>query len=131
MNTKWIMTITALLFAIIGIFLSFAPDYVMTLMKISPNPVTQLVLQLLGATYYAFAMLNWMAKGSIIGGIYNRPVSVANFTHFLIGGMALARAAFGHYNLPMIVGVFAGFYIVGALIFGLMLSKHPGPKSED
>jgi hypothetical protein len=36
-------------------------------------------------------MANWMAKDSIIGGIYARPLSLGNFTHFLIGGLALVK----------------------------------------
>jgi len=50
---------------------------------------------LLGALYVDFAMLNWMVKGSLIGNIYNRPVAVANFTHFLVGGLALAKGVMG------------------------------------
>src|SRR5476651_1054082 len=111
MNTKLIMTATAILFAIIGVFLTFAPDYVMTLMGIDPNKGIELILQLVGAAYYAFAILNWMAKGAIIGGIYNKPKALANFTLFLIGGMAITRAGFGNNGLPKIVSVLGGFYV--------------------
>jgi len=31
-------------------------------------------MQIIGSFYFAFAILNWMSKGSIIGGIYNRPI---------------------------------------------------------
>lgn len=128
MNTKLIMTVTAILCAVIGIALTFAPDYVMTLMGISPNKGIELILQLLGATYYAFAILNWMAKGAIIGGIYNKPIAIANFTHFFIAGMALSKASFYTKSLPVTVGVLGGFYLVCALMFWVMMSKHPEPK---
>ncbi len=131
MNTKLIMTITAILFAVIGIALTFAPDYVMTLMGIAPNKGIELILQLLGATYYAFAILNWMAKGAIIGGIYNKPIAMANFIHFLIAGMALSRAGFGNSGLPKVVSGLGGFYLVWALIFWMIMFKHPEPKSAD
>ena len=39
-----------------------------------------------------FAMLNWMAKGVIIGGIYSRPIVIANLAHFLIGDLELIKA---------------------------------------
>jgi hypothetical protein len=129
MNTKLIMTATAILFAVIGIFLTFAPDYVMTLMGISPNKGIELILQLVGGAYYAFAILNWMAKGALIGGIYNKPIALANFTHFLIGGMALLRAGFGNKGLPQIVSVLGGFYLVLAITFWVIMSRHPGDKS--
>lgn len=131
MNTKLIMTVTAILFAAIGITLTFAPDYVMTLMGIAPNKGIELILQLLGGAYYGFAMLNWMAKGAIIGGIYNKPIAIANFVQFLIAGMALTRASFSNNGLPKIVGVLGGFYIVCAITFWVMMSKHPEPKSAD
>jgi len=131
MNTKLIMTITAILFAVIGLSLTFAPDYVMASMGISPNKSIELILQILGGTYYGFAMLNWMAKGAIIGGIYNKPIAMANFAQFLIAGMALTKASFYNKNLPVTVGVLGGFYLVCALIFWVMMSKHPDPKSAD
>jgi len=45
--------------------------------------------------------------------------------------MALSRAAFSNHSLPTIVSVLAGFYIVGAVIFGLIMYKHPGARAED
>jgi hypothetical protein len=131
MNTKLIMTATAILFAVIGITLTFAPQYVMTLMGINSNKGVELILQILGGTYYGFAMLNWMAKGAIIGGIYNKPIALANFGHFLIGGMALTKATFYNKSLPVTVGVLGGFYLVCALIFWVMMSKHPEPRSAN
>lgn len=126
MNTKLIMTVTAILLAAIGICLSFAPDNIIALLGINPNIALRLVLQLLGAMYYAFAMLNWMAKGAAIGGIYNRPIAIANLTHFFIGGMALTKAAFSNHQLPTIISLLAGFYIAAAIVFGFMISRHPG-----
>jgi len=33
-----------------------------------------------------------MAKGVIIGGIYSRPIVIANLAHFLIGDLELIKA---------------------------------------
>jgi hypothetical protein len=126
MNTKLIMSATAILLAVIGIGLSFAADNIIAFLGINTNIVLRLTFQLLGAMYYAFAMLNWMAKGSIIGGIYNRPISVANLTHFAIGGIALTKAVLSNHQLPGIISILAGFYMVMALVFGFMISRHPG-----
>jgi len=87
--------------------------------------VLSLILQLLGAAYFAFAMLNWMAKGAIIGGIYNRPIATANLSHFLIGGIALKKVALSYHQIPLILSIMAGFYIVAACVFGLLISRHP------
>ena len=48
-------------------------------------------MQLLGALYFSFALMNWTAKDSAIGGIYARPVSLGNFSHFLSGVLLLTK----------------------------------------
>lgn len=129
MNTKLIMSVTAIFLVVISLSLTFAPDNVMHAFGIADSIIIRLVFQLLGAFYFAFAMLNWMAKGSIIGGIYNRPIAIANLSHFLIGGLALTKAVLGQNELPMIVSVLAGFYMVAAGVFYVVMSRHPLPTT--
>jgi len=57
----------------------------------------------MGAMYFGFAFMNWTAKGSAIGGIYARPTSIANFSHFFIGSMSLLRYIFKEFSLPVLV----------------------------
>jgi len=129
MNTKLIMSVTAIFLVVISLSLTFAPDNVMHAFGIADSIIIRLVFQLLGAFYFAFAMLNWMAKGAIIGGIYNRPIAIANLSHFLIGGLALTKAVLGHNELPMIFSVLAGFYMVAAGVFYVVMSRHPLPTT--
>ncbi|MEB0261775.1 hypothetical protein [Mucilaginibacter sp. 10I4] len=129
MNTKLIMTSTAILLAAIGVSLTFAPDNIIVLLGISNSIAIRLILQLLGATYFAFAMLNWTAKGAIIGGIYNRPIAFANLIHFLIGGITLTKAVLSNHQSPLIFSIMAVFYIITACIFGLVISRHPGTEA--
>jgi hypothetical protein len=125
MNTKLIMSSTAILFAAIGLALTFAPDNVSTLLGVDDSTIVRLVFQLLGGAYYAFAMLNWMAKGAHIGGIYNRPIATANLAHFLVGGLALTKAVISNHQLPIVFMVLAGIYMIGAGVFYFMMSRHP------
>jgi hypothetical protein len=129
MNTKLIMTSTAILLGALGVSLIFAPDMVVGLLQLNDSGVIRLILQLLGAAYYSFAMLNWMAKGALIGGIYNRPIATANLTHFLIGGLALTKAVLSNHQLPVFLSVLAGIYVIAACVFGLVISRHPGAKT--
>lgn len=129
MNTKLIMSVTAIFLVVISLSLTFAPDNVMHAFGIADSIIIRLVFQLLGAFYFAFAMLNWMAKGAIIGGIYNRPIAIANLSHFLIGGLALTKAVLGQNELPMIISVLAGFYMVAAGVFYVVMSRHPLPTT--
>ena len=126
MNTKLIMTLTAVLMAIIGLSLNFAPDQVALALGMDNSSANRLILQLLGAAYYGFAIFNWMAKGSIIGGIYNRPLATGNFAHFLVAGLALGKAAFGRPQLPLVLLIVAGCYVILACVFGIIFSRHPG-----
>ena len=125
------MAVSSVLMAVSGSVLVFFPGYLLKYSDADPNGVFSLILQLLGGLYFAFAMLNWTAKANLIGGIYSRPVAIANFTHFMIGGLALSKGAFIVKDaLP--VGAVAIVYVVLALIFGKItfcnqhfLSKKP------
>ncbi|MBF9253283.1 hypothetical protein I2I11_08265 [Pontibacter sp. 172403-2] len=124
MNTKLLMSASAIVMALIGISLTFLPDEISVYLNVEATGWLPLILQLLGALYFAFAMLNWMAKGNLIGGIYSRPVAVANFAHFFIGGLALLKAAVAG---PGLVSVWvAGIvYAAFALLYGIVLFRHP------
>lgn len=125
MNTTFIMTASAVLLALIGLFLTFLPNELILYIGIGNSKPLQLILQLLGALYFGFALLNWMAKGSIIGGIYNRPIALANFTHFLIGGLAVVKALLKDTTLPYTIWVLAFIYSTFAILFWLILYRQP------
>jgi hypothetical protein len=125
MNSKLILSSTAILLGALGVCLTFAPDGVISLFGITDTPIIRIMFQLLGAVYYAFALLNWMAKGALIGGIYNRPIAMANLAHFLIAGLALTKAVISNQQLPTILSFVAGFYMVTAGVFAVVISRHP------
>ena len=125
MNTRLIMTACAIIMGAIGLFLTFAPDVAVLSLDIESNKAAIFMMQILGAFYFAFAMLNWMNKKSPIGGIYNRPVAVANFTHFLIAGLALAKGIISDAQLPVTIWIIAAVYIVFGILFGLILFRQP------
>lgn len=127
MNTKWIMIATSLLLGVSGIALTFAPDLIIGSLGVNPSQVSIILGQILGALYFGFATLNWMTKESLIGGIYNRPVAVANFTHFMIAGLALVKASISNPQIPILLILVSGVYAVLALLFGILLFRHPIP----
>ena len=96
MNTKSLMTLSAIILALIGISLIFLPGEILDYFELSVSDALLLLMQIIGSFYFAFAMLNWMSKGSIIGGIYNRPIAIANLTHFVIAG----PVSYTHLTLP-------------------------------
>lgn len=129
MNTKIILSTSAIILGLIGLTLTFIPQETLVYLNIEVNPTLTLFVQVAGAFYFAFAMLNWMSKGALIGGIYNRPVAVANLTHFMIGGLALLKGIFAYSKLPIIISILTIVYIVYGITFAVIFFKHPVAKN--
>ncbi|WP_426671440.1 hypothetical protein ACPPVU_09400 [Mucilaginibacter sp. McL0603] len=130
-TTRFIMILSAIFLATMGLSLTFLPTEIGELTGINPDKTFTVILQIVGALYFSFAMLNWMAKGTIIGGIYNKPVSIANLTHFVIGGLALIKLLLNNHELPYPIWILAGIYTVFAVLFGVIFSKNPVAERND
>jgi hypothetical protein len=124
MNTKLLMTLSALAMGLTGISLSFLPHEIVSYLSGATATVRDaLVLQVLGALYFAFAMVNWIAKANLIGGIYARPIAIGNLTHFTIGALALAKGYFAIHAMEVMV--VAIVYAVFAILFAVVFFRHP------
>lgn len=124
MNTKLLMTLSAILLGGVGIVLTFAPQEVLAYFEATPvSALAGLILQVLGALYFAFAMVNWTSKSNLIGGIYGRPIAIGNLTHFVVGALALVKGYFA-FNLPVVL-VAAIVYAILAVSFTIVFFTHP------
>ena len=127
MNTRLLMTSSALLMGGVGIILSFAPQEVLQFLNVTAEVTLQtLMMQLLGALYFAFAMVNWTAKGNLIGGIYGRPIAIGNLSHFVIGALALVKGYFSSHDGTILV--MAIIYATFAVLFSIVFFTHPVTK---
>ena len=116
MNTKLLMAASSLTLALAGLATSFAPVELLTALKIAPTNPLPVIIQLLGALYLGFALTNWTAKDSRIGGIYARPVSIGNCLHFVAGALALFKHQLGTgFQGPLTVALVV--YAIFALAF--------------
>ena len=88
---RLLMTASALVLAVLGLPCVFAPDAVLVTLTDATVSGVEILVQLTGALYMGFAALNWMSKGSLMGGIYGRPVAIGNLLHFVTGGFALVK----------------------------------------
>lgn len=127
MNTKLLMTISAVILGVAGIILSFMPQEVSYFLSLPET--NSIVFQILGALYFGFAMLNWTAKANLIGGIYSKPVAIGNFTHFLIGGLALIKLLPDNTNGTSIWAR-AILYLIFAALFGYVLFTNPASTNK-
>ena len=88
-NTRLLMSLSAMSLMALGVVLNFLPgESYQAISNTTTEPASALAIQLLGGALFGFGMINWTARGNLIGGIYNRPVAIGNFAHFLIGSLA-------------------------------------------
>mgnify|MGYP005841113977 CR=1 FL=1 len=124
MNTKFLMMASAIAMGIAGIFFTFLPEEIISYAGFTITELNTLSLQILGALYLAFAVLNWMARANLIGGIYSKPVAMGNFAHFFIAGITLIKGALANqYVLSLwISGI---IYSVFAIMFATVAFGNP------
>lgn len=126
MNTKLLMTVSSVLLLAAGIAITFLPQEILAQFTAQSNQELTLTLQILGAFYFAFGMVNWLAKESLLGGIYGRPIVVGNVTHFLIGALALVKGITLHNSI--LLWIAAAVYAVFAAAFTLVMYTQPTQK---
>jgi hypothetical protein len=99
-----------------GLALLFAPDVILP--RLIPGyPLAGLWFgQLLAAAWLALANLNWLNRTVLLGGIYARPVVIANTVCYFVGASVLLKAATlerrpgAFWVVAVPVGLFAGAY---------------------
>ncbi len=99
-----------------GLLLLFAPDEILP--RVVPDfPASASWLgQLIAAGWLALAILNWASRSSLLGGIYGRPVVLANALFYFIGATTLSRIVPAHpqtvalYVIAVPIVLFAALY---------------------
>ncbi|HEY1325391.1 MAG TPA: hypothetical protein VGI14_00530 [Casimicrobiaceae bacterium] len=119
MNTRLLMRASAVVLAVFGASGTFLPREILVRAGTSPAGFSVVLIQMAGALYLGFAMLNWMAQGSVMGGIYGRPVAVGNLAHFTIGALALLKVILSGQRSPEVV-VGAAVYAILAVSFAVI-----------
>lgn len=126
--TTAVTTFYALVFLIAGAVLVFAPGESAAFL-FAAEAGSPIVFSLLGAALFAFGIVDWTARRSLLGGIYGRAVVLGNATHLVVGALALVRFVADGGRHPVLWGATA-VYAVGAVFYGLLLFRSPvGPPS--
>ena len=122
-SSRTLLTATASVLLLGGLTMLFAPDLVAGLL-VGRQATEGWTVQLLGAAWCGAAAMNWMSRGSVIGGIYGRPLVASNLVHFLMAALILTRAALGA-RLPL--GMFPVLAAVALLAgtYGLRMYSDP------
>ncbi len=119
MNTRLLMRASAVFLGVLGAVATFLPQEVLGRAGTSAAGFSVLLVQIAGAAYLGLAMLNWMAQGNAIGGIYSRPVAIGNLGHFTIAALALLKAALAGERAPEVLAGGAA-YAVFAVLFAVV-----------
>ena len=129
MNTKLLMIASSFTLGILGLAATFFPSEIFAYFNISNAGIATLLLQVAGALYVGFAMMNWMAKGNIIGGIYSKPLAMGNFTHYLVAALALIKGTAYYHEFRLMI-MLAVLYTVFAILFGWLAFMPPSVKNN-
>ena len=104
--------------------LLFAPDELLRYAGAAPSTLDTALLQVIGSALFGFAMLNWMSRYGVFGGIYGRPVVMANFTHTATAALLLGKIAIRVPFSPQLVAAVV-LYGILAVAFGYKLFTAP------
>ncbi len=122
-RSKLLLSAAAVFFGAAGAGATFLPQELLVHVRQPDARILVVFIQALGALYLAFAMLDWMSRGSTIGGIYGRPLVIANFLYFTMTAIVLVRWAAA--GAPPGIFVLAGLHILFAVCFGAVMFGSP------
>lgn len=124
MNTRLLMCASAIFLGVLGASAIFLPQEILACAGTAPAEFMVVLVQIAGALYLGFGMLNWMGRGNIIGGIYSRPVAIGNLAHFTIGALSLLKSIIAGQLAPVLI-IGAAAYTIFAVLFALLAFGQP------
>ena len=119
--TTVLMLASAVFLAVCGAGATFLPAELLQALQAPVSPGAVVLAQLGGAALLGFAMLNWMSRASVLGGIYGRPLIAGNFLHFGAGAIGTVKLILAHDALFPLWPVGLGYVIFGVAFAVLML----------
>ena len=119
---------SAALLLVAGIVLLFASDDVLPRLVSGFPESGAWVGQLLAAALLALGATNWLSRSQLLGGIYGRPVVMANAVFYFVAAMVTLRAAASG-DVANSLWVVAAVVSLLAVVYGWLLFR--GPLERD
>lgn len=116
MPGRLILSLSAIVLGLAGAAAMFAPDELGGLLGEPRSPALSLAIQLAASGLIGFACLDWMSRGSRIGGIYGRPVAIGNLALCTTAALALGKTAADAHD-PVAIIALASVFGALALAF--------------
>jgi len=118
---------------LLGLALLFEADAILPIAIPAFPPSAAWLGQLIAGAWLALAAMNWHARNTILGGIYDRPGVYANVMLYVVSALGVFKAALAPSASPilwLIVGPAAVFALrYGVLLFRGLLDAFPREKS--
>lgn len=111
--------------AALGIGATFMPQEIPARFGCPSGSLAVVLIQAAGALYLGFAILNWMARSNLVGGIYSRPVAAGNLVHFSVVAITLLKIVVGGSLRTTETVIGCVIYSAFAVWFGLVVVTHP------
>ena len=123
MRSTVVTRASALLLALAGASLLFAPIEILARIAPGTPPTVAWIAQLLAAAWLGLAAMNWTTRFTMVGGIYGRAVVFANTVTYFVSAMALLHVVRGGSSTMVIV--LAAIALAMAATYGYLLFRGP------
>ena len=124
MRSTQVTRASALLLVLAGAALLFAPLEVLSRAVPDIPPSASWLGQLLGAAWLGLATMNWLARFTMVGGIYGRAIVSANAAAYFVSAMVMLSAGrrLGFSTSMLAIAIIA---LVMAAVYGYLLFRGP------
>lgn len=125
-SSKYLLSTLAVFIFLQGVGTSFFSSEILNLLGLHQDSLLILLVQLLGALQLGWGMFNFMCRNHKYGGIYGRPLLLANLAFLIVSGMAMLRLLLHGAIEPFYPFLFltALYWMFAFIIFHVMRTDH-------
>jgi hypothetical protein len=118
-----LLVAASIVYAMVGLPLLFAGDAVLRRLDGTGGPAAVWIAGMLGAALGGMALLNWFNRHTLMGGIYGRPLLLANL--LLLSNVAFSSVRMWRTHGQPVFAICAGVGGVLLVLFGRRLFVAP------
>jgi hypothetical protein len=130
MISSIVSRLSALVLAAGGLAFLFVPDALLGTLVPGLPPSGAWLAQLIGAGWLAVAVLNWLQRGAVLGGIYGRPVVLTNLVLYTVTALTVTRRLMEPATPRTIWFLLVPMALL-AIVYGALLLRGPFGSLQD
>lgn len=110
------MVSSAVVLGVFGFLASFFANELLSHTKVTSQGAGEMFVQFMSAGMLSLAVLNWMGRNTVLGGIYGRPILTGNLVYFLIVLINMIKMLIAKPELPG-MWILAAIYLIFTIGF--------------